>query len=1026
MPSPHPRGGPPARDADPAVMPSPLPRGDVAAIPPGAPAPSSTAAMPSPLPRGAAPGAPSSTAAMPSPLPRGAAPGAQTPLGPGAADAARAVAMPSPAPFGAAAMPSPAAPVPSPVPFAAAPMPSPGAPMPSPGVPLPSPAPFGAPMPPAPFGAAPAPALAPEPSRALPPHALVGDAPTAPAPPPEPAPRRRRGRAEPDPLAEPRPPRSPWLRITLLAAIVLVLLVALVSTLRYRRAADARDSRLEAVAEALEDGNFGSRVEQAERLAAPLPAADLFAAIGDAAACAAGRPGLAAADARRAALHARVEAERVGLFGERPRRAAADDALAAARALAPDALDTRAAAVLLALADGDARSAAAALADLPVAAAESADAAWLAALVAREQDRLDAALAAARTAAQRQVDHPFAATLVGELQAERGDLAGGLATLEQLLDRARAGHVDTRIAFERLRIRVGKRAGEAVGNLRALLDNTATALSPAQQARIHDAIGEYHDSVDEPDAAREAFRRAMEAAPGVPAFMAGVARIDLRRHALDEAEAVLTEAAARAPSDPRWIVQLARVDLARGNPEGALARLDAIEEPGPEARFVAGQARLDLADEAADAESRAPLLQAAEADFEAADAQSGGLADAVLLGHLARDRRAPDAAALDALRRARTAGSSDRPLRDRALPFRAYGRALAARGKHRAALRQFQNAAEVDPQDDRARAFACAAAAARLDSKTALDMCRQALVINPHLFPAARRLARVAEGWRDAGAIIAALAPFAARAPLPPADARRLARALVEQDRHDDALALADGERATDDDATRRYIRGIVATARGRLGEARDNLQAAADQLTADAWAQVAYAALLLAQDDAARAASYYRRAMTADDEPYAALGLARAELDRDDPEAARVAAREAERRAARSLSHPRLRAEALAVQAHALVAKGGRRELRQAEALLGKADAVEPDLPEALLAAALLAEKQRRPDRAIARYRRLTEVAPRHAEAWFRMARLLMAERDGRAAGEQALAEAAKVDPEGIWGARARRAMGR
>ncbi len=816
--------------------------------------------------------------------------------------------------------------------------------------------------------------------------------------------------------------RTIWLRITLLALAVLVLLAALIATLRYRRAQETRATRLDAITAALTDGNFQSRVEQTTALEAPLPEPGPFAALGDRAVQLMGRGGLAASEARRAALRARVEAERVALFGERDRREAADAALAEAEQVAAGRLDTVAAAALLAVADGDVTRATAALDRLDEAQQSTADAAWLAAVVARQDDRLDDALEQARAAAQRDAGHPFAATLVGEVQAERGDSAGGLATLRLLLERRKGGHVDTRVAFERLRIAVGKRAGEAVGNLRALLEDADTPLSPAQQARIHDGIGDYHDAAGDDEAARQAYLRAMDAAPGVPAFMAGVARVDLRRHALDDAEELLERAARAAPGDPRWRVLLARVSLDRGVPREALTRIEAIERPGAEARFVAGMARLDLADEATDKAARKALLEAGGADLKAADELSGGLADALLLAELARYQLTNRKDALSALRRARTTRDA-RPLRDRALPFRAYGRALAHRGRHKAAVSQFMNAVEVDARDHRAHALACASAAARLDSKSALEQCRKALEINPHYAPAARRLAAVAEAWRDAGATVAALSPLAARGLLTPVDARRFARALVEQDDLDAAAALVDGASAIDDDASRRYIQGVVATARGTLGEARALLYAAADQLGDDAWVQLGYARLLLKQDEAAQAATYYRRAMTADDEPFAALGLAHAELDRGDPVAAEVAAREAERRAARSLSHPRVRAEALAVQARALVAKGGRRDLRRAEALLRKADAVEPDLRESLMTAGLLAEKRRRAGQAIGHYRRLTEVAPKEAEGWYRLGRVLLAERE-RAAGRAALEKALALDAEGVWGKRAKQAL--
>ncbi len=954
---------------------------------PARPAPSPAPRMPSPQPRGA-PATPRGGApAMPSPHPRGGPPAMPSPHPRGLPGG-----MPSPLPRGG----PPAMPAPSPAPPAPAPAP------PAPAMSAPAPP---APAPPAPAGPPPVYDTVPAPD----PRAFDDDG-LPPIPSIEPPPTRNPGPAVRG--------RSPWLRIGLLAMTVIVLLVALIATLRYRRAVDGLEAEVERIAEQIVDGNFGSRLDAAEALASPPDDPGLMARLGHFAAQLIGRPGFDRPQGDRFALRARVEAERLTLFGERSRQASAEETLRHARAMAPDRLDTAVAAALLALHGGDPAAADAAIEALPDDLQQSADADWIAALALRARGRFDAALERARRAAERDTDHPFAPTLVGGLQAESGDLAGGLDTLRVLLDQMQVSHVDTRISFERLRIRASKRAGEAVGNLEAVLEDRDIRLSPTQRARVHESIGIYHEDAGDLIEARAAYVRAMESDP-IPDFMVRLARLDLHRFALPEARETAEKAAAAAPGETRWPVLLARADLAAGKAAEAEMRLESLGSMDVEGWLTLGRARLDLA-RGADGDRKASLLRGAEDAWRKADDRAGGLLDAAVGAALAVYLRTGEKDALDTLRSARTA-RDERPLRDRAWPFRAYGEALLGRGRTRAASAQFKSAVELDERDHRSWFGLCTAAAERLDSKGALKACRQVLAIDPWYDPAASLMARVAEAWRDAGAVIAALGPRLERG-LDPVDARRLARALVEQDQLDKAEKIAsDG---TEDDATQRYVRGLVATARGQLGKARDLLYAAADQLSDDAWAQTAYARLLLKQDQPAQAAAYFRRAMSADDEPYAALGLAHAELDRGEPEAARLAAREAEKRAGRSLSHPRVRAEALAVQARALVARGGRRDLRLASRLIRKADGVEPDLAETLIAAGLLAEKQRKPERAAVRYRRLTQVAPKDPEGFYRLGKLLLDDAATRESAEAELKRASELDPEGVWGARARQLL--
>ncbi len=831
-----------------------------------------------------------------------------------------------------------------------------------------------------------------------------------------------------DAAAAPREGSS-VLRLLPLVVGVLVLLVALASAWRYRAASLAWDDLLDGATAALADGNYASRVAASAALEAPEVPDGPLARLGNALIEAVGRDGLDARARARKALLARVEVERVALFGDRARDEAARAALLEARNQAPRLLDTVVASTLMALDDGHPDQAQTELATLDEAQRTTADAAWLEALVALAAGHRNDANRAAREATQLDERHLFARDLLIELRANRGDYTGALEDYDTLVGGIGRDHVDAHIDRARLQIRVNKTAEDAVDRLRALLEGRGQALAPAQRARIHDSIGRYYARRDDLASARSAYEAAMKAAPGDARYSTGLARLDMRAYQLDSAEAVLREAHAAEPGAVQHVVQLARVRLLRGDAPGALEWLRKVEKPDVEALLLKGQAHLELGDR-----------RTAEETLTEALHQDGGLLDVRILHTLANylQGRRPTSTLADLRARREAKPKDNERLEDPALPFRAFAQALEHKGDDKGAAAEYAAALVVEPRDFRAHFALCALAARDLQAedpaRRALKHCRAALDINPHHLPAARLASFVSEMYDDAGAVVAALFPVLARRSEPADLARRAARAYVALGQIENAEKLIAPDREPPDAASTGYVQGLVAAAKGELERAQPLLYAAADALTDDPWVQLSHADLLLRMDRAREAGTYYRRAMSAGDElsraqrfgafPRGALGAARADLEVREWSRAREAARIAEERARDSLSHPRVRAEALALQGQAWLASGSRRGRRNAESLLRRALKLETDLPAALMGLGMLAKVERRTEDAIERFRRVTRVAPDDPEGHFRLGELLRADDATAAAGREALEKAAKLDPQGQWGVRARRAL--
>lgn len=807
----------------------------------------------------------------------------------------------------------------------------------------------------------------------------------------------------------------PVARVLVAAGVLVLVLLAGLGTWRYRAAAGRLDVLVEEARTAVADGNHASRAAQAARLAAEGGASDPLAGLGDVAARLFGGDGLDLRRARRIALLARLEAERVGIYGESTRTEVAEQALAHARERAATHLDTHVATVLLLLHARQPGAAREALDALPDELRNTADAQFLYARAALAEGKRTEAVDRARTAAQLDDRHLHARALLVELKAARGDHAGAIEDYQALLGSLSPTYLGARIALERLRIQVDNRAAEAVAALKLLLRDAGDQLAPTERALAHDSLGLYYANSGDLEAARDAYRAAMEAAPDDPRFSTGLARLDIREFKLDAAEQVLQAAAAAEPGTSRHRVQLALVRLLRGDPAGALEQLSGVEKPDAEALLVRARAQLDLED-----------ARAAEDTLAEATRLDGGLLDVriyrTLAAFLQGRRRAATLADLRALRERRADG--EQRLLDRTLAVRAYAAALAENGDVDPAIAEFQNAVVIDRRDFLAFHSLCRLRARKLEAREALRDCRAALEVNPHYLPAAALGAEIAEAGLDAGAVIAVLEPVLRTRTGPPPLVRRLARAYVDVGEPDKALTLLEGEHGTRDDPTRRYVKGLVAAAAGRLKEALEQLYPVTEQLTDDSWAQLAYAETLMKAGKGTEAAAFYRRAMSAGADPRAALGAAAAALKQNDWREAWRAAEAAEERAGKTPAHPRVRAEALAIQGQAWLQSGNRAGQKKAEKLLQRALEIEPDLPSALVAQGLLAELDRDLETAAARYQRATQVAPDDPEAFFRLGRLLFNERATRGMGRDALKKVVRMDPEGPWGVRAKKQL--
>ncbi|MFN3196815.1 MAG: tetratricopeptide repeat protein [Bradymonadia bacterium] len=846
---------------------------------------------------------------------------------------------------------------------------------------------------------------------------------------PEPQRPRKPSRDHPGTVAAPSVPnhRGTVLKALGLGGLVMALVLGLLSTWRYIAVADALDDTLAETEKSLQDGNFISRVDGSERLPEAIEAGDPLARAGDALMQLLGKGGIEARQARGQALLARLHAERVALYGDLPDLEAAQTTLARARTAAPEAIDTGLAEALMALHGHQYDSARTLLQNLATKASGHPEIEYVLARVALAEGQREVALDRLRATLKLDPEHVNAHMLMARVK--RGDAQEALQAYDEILEARNAQHVDTRIARGRLQIESRPNQSiEAVEQLKMMLQVEQPQMSQAQVARIHEAIGTFYLKNNDVDVARRAFKSAVDAAPDDPRFATGLARLDLAEFKLTEAEAMLARAISLVPESATHRAIMARLRLLQGDPGGALKQLDAIERPDAEALMLRGQAHLDLAQ-----------WREAERALEKAVRADSGLLDAEIRLQLAAylNGRALGLSRLEEIQKGQV--RSGMRLEDPTLPHRAFGQALArskSRDDVRKAMAQFKQAVLSQPDDFRGQYAMCRLYMRLANADGALTHCKTTVRINPHFAPAVLDQSAISEAQRDAGGVIASLAPFIEQRPSHPQNSpavRRLARAYVHR-----GLTLAgsnDGERflrkaeglinnskLNVNEASRRYVRGLLFSARGEQKRALPELAAASDQLSNDPYVHLSHADVLMRQQAPGKAASYYRRAVKAGGLADAALGAARAALSLGDGKMALNSANEAERLALRSLSHPRVRAEALSIQAQVAFERGGRRDRAKAERLAQRALKISADLPSALITLGRLAEGSGALDVAAARFQRATQVDLRNPEAQYRLGRLLVTQDETRGQGMEMLSQVINLDPDGRWGQLARR----
>lgn len=799
------------------------------------------------------------------------------------------------------------------------------------------------------------------------------------------------------------PRQRRWGRVVVLIGLTLVAALIATSSWRYRVAARAAQAELETIRLSLLDGNFSSRLTASARLSDPPKNGSLFTRLGAVVANATGNDDLDQAHGERAALSARVEAERVAIYGDTAQLSRAQQLSEQASRLWPGQPDSVIAAALLRLSGGAPEASAALLSAWPK--GDEPGISRARARVALAAGDLEAASQFALSAQQHDASDVNARYLGIEVLARRGGRSRALEAWEALAP----AHVDSMIALNALRIEVGKRSEAAVASLRQLLEGSET-LGPRQRGAIHAAIGRHHLLADRLPEALESCRAAMAADPQSHRHQTNLARAQIKINDLDGAESTLRAALKHHPKAPDLLMDLARLALRRGASDAALTALSLIVAPTADTLYVQAQALLD-----------AGRIEGARAALERASRAAPHSADMQILLHLSRLLLRPksqsERRALDDLR----TPAPPLVLTDTALPYRAMGLALSQAGSSAAAVLEFERALALDPTDFRSHLELCRLAAARRDAAGAMAHCRAGHALNPAHRPTASRLAALAEALGDPGGVIDALGVKGERpSTTTTADRRRLGRAFATTG---NGAALSRLAESATDQPTRLYLQGLGSVDGEQVNLASQRLYAAAQALPKDGPVLLSLGTMLLNSGQSERAAEAFANAMRQTDTPDAALGAAQAALRLGKMAGARKFAIEAARRTRRTICRPESLAEAYSLQGMTWLG-GGPRGLVRARQLFTKALKANPKDPTASVGLGRLAQAKGDVEGAARHLRRALESDPSSAEARFRLGALLVSRPESVTEGRSTLKDVVRLAPDSRWGALAKRRL--
>ncbi|MEE2757549.1 MAG: tetratricopeptide repeat protein [Myxococcota bacterium] len=650
------------------------------------------------------------------------------------------------------------------------------------------------------------------------------------------------------------------------------------------------------------------------------------------------------------------------------------------------------------------------------------DNAWIAALVFVEKGQIQSAIDRLRVSIRANPNHPHALPTLVKLTSSLRDPIPTLETYRRLLNDQKPNHISSQIDFQAFRIRLGKNTSLATQRLRELLTRDGE-LSSLQEATIHQALGEHFVTSNQPDAAKRAFEKAIELQKQRFEFASPLVALLLAEYALDEAGRLLEHY--KDDVTPDVSAQLAELQYLRGFPENAITILGAGPFADVSTRLLKAKAHLAIArrqPRAAKSHLNAAeqlYLDLMNTERQTANRARIGLALVRVLS------RQEDSKALRQLGQLRDGVGNAWDREARAFVLLAYGEGLMTRQLYQRAKTQIQSAQQLIPERYEAHWVLCRLYDLMLRSKDAISHCRSALK-NPHFEPARVKMSQIAMKYGAHGDVIDALMPLARNRRATDASVRRLAASLIAGGRMVDLEALKKRVGDSWNGRDHAFVNGLLASKKGDDERAKSELSRALEAYPKDESVVMSYAQFFASRGrrDLALAALNGLSQQS----KYHQLDVlsARIAAEIGDSKAVFKYVKRGLEKAKQGHASPSSIASAYALKSQALLMRRGKERVRRAHIASRRALALDKNHPDTILAAALVSEARGKFSKAISWLQRLVAVAPQNAKGHYHLGRVLSMVVDAEVRARRPLETAIRLEPDGIWGHKAKRVMRR
>ncbi|MBV69880.1 MAG: hypothetical protein CMH52_00900 [Myxococcales bacterium] len=650
------------------------------------------------------------------------------------------------------------------------------------------------------------------------------------------------------------------------------------------------------------------------------------------------------------------------------------------------------------------------------------DNAWVAALISIEKGQIQSAIDRLRVSTRANPHHAHAWPMLVKLISSLRDPIPTLEAYRRLLNDQKPNHISSQIDFEAFRIRLGKNTTLATQRLRELLTYDGE-LSSLQEATIHRALGEYFVDSNQPDAAKRSFETAIELQAKRFEFARPLVALLLREYSLDDAGRLLETY--KDQLTPAVSSQLAELQYLRGFPENAITVLGSGSVADISTRLLKAKAHLAIA-------RRQP--RAAKSHLDAAEQ----LYQALMTAERKTANRARIGLALVAVLRGTENKNALRQLgqlRDgignawdreaRAFVLLAYGEGLMAHQLYKRARTQLQSAQQLIPERYEAHWALCRLYDLMLRSKDAISHCRSALK-NPHFEPARVKMSQIAMKYAAHGDVIDALMPLARNRRATDASVRRLAASLAAGGRIVDLKDLKSGVGDEWNGRDHAFVDGLIAFKKGDVEGAKDGFSKALEAYPKDESVVTSYAQFFASQGrrDLALAALNGLSGQS----NYHVLDVlsARIAAEIGDSKSVFRYVKSGLKKAKQTHASPSSIASAYALKSQALLMRPGKSRVRRAHIASRRALALDKNHPDTILASALVSEARGKFSKAIGWLQRLVAVAPQNAKGHYHLGRVLSMVVDAEVRARRPLESAIRLEPDGIWGHKAKRVLRR